>query len=41
LNGRAVPVLRVLDQKHHQEGNDRGAGVDDCPSSGILGPSAV
>jgi hypothetical protein len=24
-----VPVLRVLDQEHHQERNDRGAGIDD------------
>ena len=29
LHGRAVAVLRVLDQEHHQEGDDRGAGVDD------------
>lgn len=25
----AVAVLRVLDQEQHQEGDDRGAGVDD------------
>jgi len=24
-----VAVLSVLNQKHHQEGNDRGSGVDD------------
>ena len=24
-----VAVLRVLDQEHHEEGDDRGAGVDD------------
>ena len=26
---RAVAVLGVLDQEHHQEGDDRRAGVDD------------
>ena len=29
LDRRAVPVLRVLDQENHQEGDDGGAGVDD------------
>ena len=29
LKGRAVPVLGVLDQEHHEEGDDRRAGVDD------------
>ena len=29
LHCRAVAVLRVLDQEHHQEGDDGGAGVDD------------
>lgn len=28
LNGSAGPVLRVLDQKHHQKGHDGGAGID-------------
>src|SRR5690606_15735650 len=29
LQGGAVAVLRVLDEEHHQEGDDGGAGVDD------------
>src|SRR3954468_8732958 len=29
LDRRGVPVLRVLDQEHHQEGDDRGRGIDD------------
>ena len=29
LHGLGVAVLRVLDQEHHQERDDRGAGVDD------------
>jgi hypothetical protein len=29
LDGCTIPVLRVLDQKHHQEGDDGRAGVDD------------
>lgn len=29
LNGRPVPILRVLDQEHHQEGHDGGARDDD------------
>jgi len=29
LDGAAVPVLGVLDQEHHQEDDNRGAGVDD------------
>ena len=28
LDGQAVLVLRLLDQEHHQEGDDRGPGVD-------------
>ena len=28
LNGRAVAVLRVLNQKHHQKRNDRRGGAD-------------
>jgi len=28
LNGGAVPVLVVLDQEHHQKGDDGRAGVD-------------
>lgn len=29
LDRRTVPVLRVLDQEDHQEGNDRRPGIDD------------
>src|SRR5688572_12874584 len=29
LDRLGVAVLRVLDQEHHQEGDDRGGGVDD------------
>ncbi len=29
LDRRRVAVLRVLDQEHHQEGDDGGPGVDD------------
>src|SRR5438876_4765228 len=29
LHGLGVAVLCVLNKKHHQEGNDRGGGVDD------------
>src|SRR4051812_18435913 len=29
LNGRAIAILRILNQKHHQEGDDGGPGVDD------------
>ena len=29
LDRRPVSVLRVLDQEHHEEGHDGGAGVDD------------
>jgi hypothetical protein len=28
LNRGAIAVLRILDQEHHQERDDRGAGVD-------------
>ena len=38
LHGQRVLVLRALDEEHHQEGDDGGAGVDDelpgRPSSG-------
>eukprot|EP01037_Dinobryon_pediforme_P014981 gene14980-15119_t len=37
LDHPRVPVLRVLQQEHHQEGDDGGAGVDDeLPGVGIL-----
>src|SRR6476620_7897979 len=29
LDRGAIPVLGILDQKHHQEGDDRRAGIDD------------
>src|SRR3954447_18536274 len=29
MHGHGIPILRVLDQEHHQEGDDRCAGVDD------------
>src|SRR4051812_5577426 len=29
LDGTGVPVLRALDEKDHQEGDNGGAGVDD------------
>jgi hypothetical protein len=29
MNGFSVAILRVLNQEHHQEGNDGGAGIDD------------
>src|SRR5690606_8853601 len=29
LQGRAIPVLRVLDEEHHEEGDDGRAGIDD------------
>jgi len=29
LNRSAVPVLRILNQEHHEKGNDGRAGVDD------------
>jgi hypothetical protein len=29
LNGGTIAVLGILDQKHHQEGNDGRAGIDD------------
>ena len=29
LYGTTISVLRVLNQKHHEEGDDRGAGIDD------------
>jgi hypothetical protein len=37
IDGLGVAVLGVLDQKHHQESDDGGAGVDDkLPRIGIL-----
>jgi hypothetical protein len=37
LNGRAVAILRILDQEDHQERDDRRAGVDDqLPGVGII-----
>jgi hypothetical protein len=36
LNCRGVAVLGVLDQEHHEESDDRGAGVDDeLPGIGV------
>src|SRR4051812_36350400 len=36
LDRRAIPVLRILDEKNHQEGHDRRAGIDDqLPSVGV------
>jgi len=29
MNGFGIAVLGVLNQEHHEEGNDRGGGVDD------------
>src|SRR5450631_3656766 len=37
LNGRAIAVLRILDQEDHQERDDRSAGVDhQLPCIGIM-----
>jgi len=37
LHRRAVPILAVLDQEHHQEGDDGGPGIDDqLPCVGIM-----
>ena len=37
LDGSAVPVLGVLDQKDHQESDNRRTGVDDeLPRVGIM-----
>ena len=29
MNGAGVAILRVLDQEHHEEGDDGRAGIDD------------
>ena len=37
LNGRAVAILRILDQEDHEEGYDGRTGVDDqLPGVGIV-----
>jgi len=37
VNGAGVAVLRVLNQKHHQESDDRGAGIDNkLPRIGVV-----
>lgn len=36
LDGRAVPILRILDKKDHQERDDRGPRIDDkLPRIGV------
>ena len=37
LKGGSVPILRVLNEEHHQESNDRGPRIyDELPGVGIV-----
>ncbi len=39
LYGRSIPILYVLNQEYHEEGDDRSAGVDnELPRLGVLKP---